>query len=99
MNAFKTQMIRNKYHITMQEEYILGMVNMLEPMSTMRVLGIAEKQDTMSPATTHKYLMSLHRKRLLCRANDKKDKRALEFTVSAKGKQILEELKNVYVRG
>ncbi len=99
MNAFKTQVIRNKYHISMQEEYVLGMVGMLEPISTMRVLGLAEKQNTMSPATTHKYLISLHRKKLVCRARDKEDMRAFEFTLSTKGKQILEELKHDYVRG
>jgi DNA-binding MarR family transcriptional regulator len=99
VNAFKTQPIRLKYHITMQEEYLLGMVSMLEPISTTRVLGVAEKQDTMSPATTHKYLMNLHRKRLLCKEKDKEDRRACAFHVSAKGKTLLEELKHAYVRG
>ena len=99
MNTFKTQHIRDKYHITMLEEYVLGMVQALEPMSTMRVLGMAEKQNTMSPSTAHKYLMNLHRKKLICKAKDPDDKRTLMFTVSAKGKQVLEEIKNGYVRG
>ena len=99
MNVFKTQHIRTKYHVCMMEEYILGMVSALAPISTMRVLALAEKQDVSSPATTHKYLMNLHRKKLLCKAKDPDDKRALQFTVSAKGKQVLEELKNGYVRG
>ena len=99
MNTFKTQHIRDKYHLAMQEEYILGMVSSLEPMSTMRVLALAEKQNVMSPATTHKYLMNLHRKRLLCKSKDPDDKRTLQFTVSDKGKQVLEELKHGYVRG
>lgn len=99
MNAFKTQPVRTKYKICMAEEYILGMVGMLEPMSTMRILGMAEKQNTMSPATTHKYLTLLHHKKLLCRSKDPDDKRALQFTLSAKGKHFLEELKHAYVRG
>lgn len=99
MNVFKTQHIRDKYHLAMQEEYILGMVSSLEPMSTMRVLGMSEKQNIMSPSTAHKYLMNLHRKKLICKAKDPEDNRTLMFTVSDKGKQVLEELKHGYVRG
>lgn len=99
MNTFKTQHIRDKYHINMQEEYVLGMISALEPMSTMRVLALAEKQNAMSPATTHKYLTNIHRKKLVCRSKDPDDRRALQFTVSAKGKHVLEEIKNGYVRG
>lgn len=99
MNIFKTQPVRSKYHLTMEEEYVLGMIGMLEPISTSRVLGLAEKQEVFSPATTHKYLTNLHRKKLLCRSKDPYDNRALQFTLSAKGKQILEDLKHAYVRG
>ena len=99
MNIFKTQPVRNKYHLTMEEEYVLGMIGMLEPMSTTRILGMAEKQEVLSPSTTHKYLTNLHRKKLLCRARDIHDSRALQFTLSDKGKQVLEDLKHAYVRG
>lgn len=95
MNAFKTQPIRAKHKITMPEEYILGMVKELEPISTMRILNLAEKQDAMSPATTHKYLKQIERKKLIHKVKTE-DKRMYEFAPTGKGLVVLEELRHAY---
>ncbi len=98
MNTFKTQTIRDKHHITMQEEYILGMVKSLEPISTSRILSLAEKQNAMSPSTAHKYLKQLQRKKFVHTVKGE-DSRMREFAPTGKGMVLLEELKHAYVRG
>ena len=95
MNAFKTQTIRAKHKLTMQEEYVLGIINELEPISTTRILNLAEKQDVMSPATTHKYLKNLERKKLIHKIKAE-DRRMHEMATTGKGLVILEELRNAY---
>ena len=95
MNAFKTQTIRAKHKLTMQEEYVLGMINELEPISTTRILNLAEKQDVMSPATTHKYLKNLERKKLIHKIKAE-DRRMHEMATTGKGLIVLEELRNAY---
>lgn len=97
MNTFKTQAVRHKHHIIMQEEYILGMVSALQPISTTRILNLAEKQDVMSPATTHKYLKQLQRKKFVHTVKGE-DSRVREFAPTGKGLVLLEELKHAYVR-
>jgi len=98
MNAFITQHIRDKYRIEWQEEYILGMVNQLGSMSTMRILSLCDKQNLMSPATAHKYLKNAVRHKLLTQKRNKEDARGVEFTVAPKGDQFLEEVKHAHVR-
>ena len=98
MNTFETNPIRDRYDITTNEEYIIGMVNNLGSMSTTRVLEIAQKHKVMSNATAHKYLKAAVAKKLLLQRWDKKDKRNTEFTVGARGTKLLEELKHAYVR-
>lgn len=95
MNTFKTQTIRAKHKLTMQEEYVLGIINELEPISTTRILNLAEKQDVMSPATTHKYLKNLERKKLIHKIKAE-DRRMHEMATTGKGLIVLEELRNAY---
>ena len=95
MNAFKTQTIRAKHKLTMQEEYVLGIINELEPISTTRILNLAEKQDVMSPATTHKYLKQLQRKKFV-HVIKAEDRRMHEMATTGKGLIVLEELRNAY---
>ncbi len=95
MNVFKTQAVREKHKVTMQEEYVLGMVKALEPISTMRILNIAEKQNAMSPATTHKYLKQIERKKLVHKVKSE-DQRMHEFATTGRGISFLEELKHAY---
>lgn len=98
MNAFKTQTIREKHHLTMQEEYILGLVDALAPISTSRILLLAEKQDSMSPSTAHKYLKQLQRKKFV-HVTKAEDSRLREFAPTGKGTVFLQELSHAYVRG
>jgi len=95
VNAFKTQAIRIKHKVTMQEEYVLGMVRALEPISTTRVLNLAEKQNAMSPATTHKYLKQIERKKLIHKVKAE-DQRMKEFATTGRGISFLEELGHAY---
>lgn len=95
MNAFKTQTIRAKHKLTMQEEYVLGIINELEPISTTRILNLAEKQNVMSPATTHKYLKQIERKKLIHKIKAE-DRRMHEMATTGKGLIVLEELRNAY---
>jgi Fe2+ or Zn2+ uptake regulation protein len=98
VNTFKTQSIRDKHHLTMQEEYILGMVSSLEPISTSRILLLAEKQNAMSPSTAHKYLKELQRKKFVHTVKSD-DSRLREFAPTGKGMVFLEELRHAHVRG
>ena len=54
MNTFETNPIRDRYGITVYEEYLVGMINKLGSMNTSRVLAMANRQKIMSPATAHK---------------------------------------------
>lgn len=98
MNTFETNPIRDRYGITTNEEYIIGMVNNLGSVSTTRVLEIAQNHKFMSNATAHKYLKAAVAKKLLLQRWDKKDRRNTEFIVGARGNKLLEELKHAYVR-
>ena len=98
MNTFETNPVRDKYGITMYEEYIVGMVNKLGSMNTTRVLEMADRQKIMSPATAHKYLKQAVSKKLVLQRRDSEDGRNMELTVGARGTKLLEELKHVYVR-
>jgi ABC-type oligopeptide transport system ATPase subunit len=98
MNTFETNPIRERYDITTNEEYIIGMVNNLGSMSTTRILETAQEHKVMSNATAHKYLKAAVAKKLLLQRWDKKDKRNTEFTVGARGNKLLEELKHAYGR-
>jgi DNA-binding MarR family transcriptional regulator len=97
MNIFNTQPVRAKYGISTDEEYIVGMIKSLGGMSTTRVLSMAKRHKIMSPATAHKYLKAAVGKKLLLQRWDQDDKRNTEFTVSARGEKLLEELKHAYV--
>lgn len=95
MNAFKTQSIRDKYHVNMQEEYVLGMVSTLAPISTTRILLLATKQNNMSSSTAHKYLKQLQRKKFV-HVTKADDSRLREYSPTGKGMVLLEELRHAY---
>jgi hypothetical protein len=98
VNAFKTQTIRAKYKLCLQEEYVLGMINDLKPISTSHILLLSEEQNVMSPSTAHKYLKELQRKKFVHTVKSD-DSRLREFAPTGKGMVLLEELKHAYVRG
>ena len=98
MNTFETNPVRDRYGITVYEEYIVGMVNKLGSMNTTRILTMANRQKIMSPATAHKYLKRAITKKLLLQRRDSEDGRNMELTVGSRGNKLLEELKHAYVR-
>jgi hypothetical protein len=98
MNTFETNPIRDRYGITVYEEYLVGMINKLGSMNTTRVLVMSNRQKIMSPATAHKYLKLAITKKLILQRREKEDGRNMELTVGSRGTKLLEELKHAYVR-
>ena len=98
MNAYETQALRFKNRIVWQDEYIIGMVGKEEPLSTTGVFKIAEAENVMSQATTHKYLKRVVAKKFVQEKSVKSDRRAHELTLTEKGKNFLQEIKNAYVK-
>ena len=98
MNAYETQALRFKNRVVWQDEYIIGMVSKEQPLSTTGVFKIAEAENVMSQATTHKYLKRVVAKKFVQEKSVKSDKRYNELTLTDKGKTFLEEIKHAYVR-
>ena len=97
MNAYMTQAVRHRYKLVWQDEYIIGMVGKEEPLSTSGVFKIADAENVMSQATTHKYLKRVVAKKLVQERVAKPDRRANELTLTEKGKNFLQEIKHAYV--
>jgi DNA-binding MarR family transcriptional regulator len=98
MNAYETQALRFKSRVVWQDEYVIGMINKEAPLSTSGVFKIAEADNVMSQATTHKYLKRVVAKKFVQEKTVKTDRRSNELTLTEKGKHFLEELKHAYVR-
>ena len=98
MNAYETQALRFKNRIVWQDEYIIGMVGKEKSLSTTGVFKITEAEGVMSQATTHKYLKRVVAKKFVQEKSVKADRRAHELTLTEKGKNFLQEIKNAYVR-
>jgi len=95
MNAYESQEIRNKYKVTWQEEYIVGMIHSLGEATTTRVFKAAEHSRVMTQATTHKYLKSAVYRKMVKEVKLKEDKRVHILTVTDKGLAFLSELEGV----
>lgn len=98
MNAYETQTLRFKNRVVWQDEYIIGMISKEAPLSTTGVFKIAEAENVMSQATTHKYLKRVVAKKFVQEKSVKEDRRANELTLTEKGKHFIQEIKDVYVR-
>lgn len=94
MNVYKTQSIRKKHKIGINEEYILGIVDACKPVGTMDILDTAFTE--MSRATAHKYLKQIERKKLVFAMRLSQDSRTRVFQPTPKGVDILKELHNAY---
>ena len=97
MNAYETQTLRFKNRVVWQDEYIIGMISKEAPLSTTGVFKIAEAENVMSQATTHKYLKRVVAKKLVQEKVAKPDRRANELTLTEKGINFLQEIKHGYV--
>ena len=98
MNAYETQAVRQRHKIGWQDEYIIGMVNKEAPLSTTGVFKIAELEGVMSQATTHKYIKRVVAKKFVQEKVAKPDRRANELTLTEKGKNFIQEMRDAYVR-
>lgn len=95
MNAYDSQEIRDKYKVTWQEEYIVGMVHRLGQATTTQVFKGAEYSRVMTQATTHKYLKSAVYRKMLQEVKLREDKRVHVLTLTDKGRQFIHELGDV----
>ena len=95
MNAFDSQVIRDKYKCTWQEEYIVGMVHSKGEMTTTHVFKVAEHSGVMTQATTWKYLKSAVYRKLINEVKLREDKRVHVLTLTDKGRQFIHELGDV----
>lgn len=91
MNIYMTQPVRKKHGISWEEEYILGMVDHMEPIKVMDILSNAN--EVMTNATTHKYLTQLMDKKLLKHVVSK-DKRVKKVELTSAGSKYLNEVSN-----
>lgn len=95
MNAFETQDVRDKYRITWQEEYIIGMINSFGEATTTQVFKGAEYSRVMTQATTHKYLKSAVYRKMIKEVKLKEDQRVHVLTLTDRGREFLHELEGV----
>lgn len=93
-NAYTTQSIRDRYGLCWNEEYILGLLLKEGEIKTADVLNIADRNRVMSPATTHKYLISLTKRKFVNKKRDKVDSRIFHLTPSVNALHFLEEINN-----
>ena len=93
-NAYTTQSIRDRYGLCWNEEYILGMLVSRGDIKTADVLNTANENRVMSPATTHKYLVNLTKRKFVNKKRDKADSRIFNLTPSGNALHFLEEINN-----
>jgi hypothetical protein len=93
-NAYTTQSIRDRYGLCWNEEYILGMLFNRGEIKTADVLNTANENRVMSPATTHKYLINLTKRKFVNKKRDKSDSRICYLTPSVNAVHFLEEINN-----
>lgn len=92
MNIYMTQPVRKKHGVSWEEEYILGLVDHAESATVSKVLELAK--ETMTQATTHKYLTQLIDKRMLEHIVGD-DKRIKVLALTRAGRKYLAEVEGV----
>lgn len=95
MNAYESQRIRDKYKVTWQEEYIVGMINSFGEATTTRVFKGAEHSRVMTQATTHKYLKSAVYRKMIKEVKLQEDRRVHILTLTDRGREFLNELEYI----
>jgi DNA-binding MarR family transcriptional regulator len=94
MSIFDAQYIRDKTGLSWGEDYVLGLIDSTSPTTYSRIAALANKQKAVSPPSANKYLKSLFYKGLVLKAADKKDRRVVHYTLTAKGEKLVKELKD-----
>jgi DNA-binding MarR family transcriptional regulator len=94
MTIFVTQHIRDKAGITWGEDYVLGLIDKTAPTTASRIVDLVKKQKAMTPPTAYKYIAILTTKKLISRKDDAQDKRMFNYSLTEKGKKLMESLRN-----
>jgi DNA-binding MarR family transcriptional regulator len=92
MNGYKRRLVMNKYDITPEQDFILGLVYEKRVMPATDILSDCIKLEVCSHATAHKYFKSLVIRDFL-RTEQGKDSRYKNVFLSSKGVSYLEETK------
>ena len=94
MTIFVTQHIRDKVGLSLGEEYVLGLVEKTEPITTTRLLSLVSKQRAMVATTAQTNMKSAIDKKLIIKRKDTEDGRVVHYTLTDKGKKLMQELRN-----
>ena len=94
MTIFVTQHIRDKVNLSWGEEYVLGLVEKTEPITTTRLLSLVSKQRAMVATTAQTNMKSAIDKKLIIKRKDTEDGRVVHYTLTDKGKKLMQELRN-----
>jgi DNA-binding MarR family transcriptional regulator len=92
MNGYNRRLVMNQYHITPEQDFILGLVYEKRVMPATDILFDCIKLQVCSHATAHKYFKSLVVRDFL-RTEQGKDLRHKNVFLSSKGVAYLEETK------
>ena len=92
MNGYNRRLIMNKYKLTPEQDFILGLVYEKRVMPAMDILKNCISNEVCSHATAHKYFKSLVIRDFLS-TEQGKDSRCKNVFLDSKGVAYLEETK------
>jgi len=98
MTIFATQHIRDKADISWGEEYVLGLVEMTEPINTTRIQALVLKQGAMVYSTAQYHIEQAIAKSFIRKHKDKEDGRIVYHSLTEKGKKLMEKLRDAEQR-
>jgi len=94
MTIFATQHIRDEVGVSWGEEYVIGLVEKTEPITTTRLLALVNKQGAMVSTTAQYHVNSAIAKKLMRKYNESDDKRSVYHALTDKGREFMKELRN-----
>jgi DNA-binding MarR family transcriptional regulator len=94
MTIFATQHIRDKAGVAWGEEYVIGLVEKTEPITTTRLHALINKQSAMVTTTANYHIKNAINKKLIYKHNDPEDKRLVYHSLTEKGRKLMEDLRN-----
>jgi repressor of nif and glnA expression len=94
MTIFATQHIRDKMGVSWGEEYVIGLVEKTEPITTTRLLALVNKQGAMVATTAQYHVKLAIEKKLIRKYNEPDDKRSVYHALTDKGKKFMEDLRD-----
>jgi DNA-binding MarR family transcriptional regulator len=94
MTIFVTQHIRDKVGLSWGEEYVVGLVEKTEPITTSRILALVTKQGAMNQTTAQRHIKSAVNKKLINKFQEQDDGIRVYHELTDKGKKLMQELRN-----